>query len=170
MCEECIHKSVCYRVDSVHSDYARKCGDFVSGCKSFDSGLKDERKKIAEDIADKMNYMGSCLNEKNVILGIITGKRETPLDSLCPICKSEDCVSNGTAISKADYENRLKADMITTLDKIRTEIESQRKEVSKKHSEDEGLSNYYFGLNDGLKDARDIIDKYKEESEDKDDT
>ena len=51
------------------------------------------------------------------------------------------------------------------LDKIRVEIESQREEVSKKHSEDEGLSNYYFGLNDGLKDARDIIDKYKTERE-----
>ena len=51
------------------------------------------------------------------------------------------------------------------LDKIRAEIESQREEASKKHFEDEGLSNYYFGLNDGLKDARDIIDKYKAESE-----
>ena len=50
-------------------------------------------------------------------------------------------------------------------DKIRAEIESQREEASKKHFEDEGLSNYYFGLNDGLKDARDIIDKYKAESE-----
>lgn len=55
----------------------------------------------------------------------------------------------------------------TYLDKIRAEIELQRKEVSKKHSEHEGLSNYYFGLNDGLKDARDIIDKYNAESEDK---
>lgn len=48
------------------------------------------------------------------------------------------------------------------LEKIRDEIESQREEVSKKHSEDEGLSNFYYGLNDGLKDARDIIDKYRE--------
>ena len=30
-CEECLHKSICYRVDSVQSDYARKCGDFISG-------------------------------------------------------------------------------------------------------------------------------------------
>lgn len=52
---------------------------------------------------------------------------------------------------------------LKVIDKIRDEIESQRKEVSKKQSEDEGLSNYYFGLNDGLKDARDIIDKYKAE-------
>lgn len=50
------------------------------------------------------------------------------------------------------------------LDKIRAEIESQREEVSKKDSEDEGLLNYYFGLNDGLKDVRDILDKYRAES------
>ena len=49
---------------------------------------------------------------------------------------------------------------LTALDKIRAEIESQRKEASKQNSD------YYFGLNDGLKDARDIIDKYKVESED----
>ncbi len=49
--------------------------------------------------------------------------------------------------------------------KIRAEIESQRKEASNKHPEDERLLNYYFGLNDGLKDARDIIDKCRVESE-----
>lgn len=47
------------------------------------------------------------------------------------------------------------------LDNIRAEIEAQREKVSKKHSDDEALNSYYFGLNDGLKDARDIIDKYK---------
>lgn len=88
----------------------------------YEARLKAERKKISEDVANKMNYMGSCLNEKNIILGIITGKRET-LDSLCSICKSENCISNGTAISKVDYGNRLKADMIAILGKIRAEIE-----------------------------------------------
>jgi hypothetical protein len=54
------------------------------------------------------------------------------------------------------------------LDKIRAEMESRREEVSKKHSEnDDSLQVYYFGLNDGLKDARDILDKYKAGSEDK---
>lgn len=67
-----------------------------------------------------------------------------------------------------DYKRLCKAlDNEDVLEKIRAEIESQREKVSKKHSEDEGLTNYYFGLNDGLKDARDIIDKYKAESEDK---
>ena len=51
------------------------------------------------------------------------------------------------------------------LDKIRAEIESQREEVSKKHSINNILQAYYFGLNDGLKDARDIIDEYKSESD-----
>ena len=64
-----------------------------------------------------------------------------------------------------DYKRLLEQEPI--LDKIRVEIESQRKEVSNKHYEDYELTNYYFGLNDGLKDARDIIDKYKEENEDK---
>jgi hypothetical protein len=87
----------------------------------YESRLKAERKKIAEDVDDKMAYMGSCLNERNIILGIITGKRET-LDSLCSTCKSESCVSNGTAISKADYEARLKADMMAMLEEIKLKI------------------------------------------------
>lgn len=58
-------------------------------------------------------------------------------------------------------------DAIDVLDMIRAEIESQRKEVSDKNSEDDKLRFYYYGLNDGLKDARDIINKYKAESEDK---
>ena len=52
--------------------------------------------------------------------------------------------------------------LMDVLDKIRAEIESQREEVSNKDSEDKVLLHYYFGLNDGLKDARDIIDKYKD--------
>lgn len=51
------------------------------------------------------------------------------------------------------------------LDKIRSEIEEQREEASNKNSEDDKLTNYYFGLNDGLKDARDIVDKYRAEGE-----
>lgn len=29
-CDDCIHKSVCYRIDSVSPSYADKCGDFAS--------------------------------------------------------------------------------------------------------------------------------------------
>lgn len=49
--------------------------------------------------------------------------------------------------------------------KIRAEIESQRIEASNKNFENKELQAFYFGLNDGLKDARDTIDKYKAESE-----
>lgn len=28
-CDDCIHKPVCYRTDSVSSSYADKCGDFA---------------------------------------------------------------------------------------------------------------------------------------------
>lgn len=63
-------------------------------------------------------------------------------------------------VSLADYvkENYLP---ISVLDKIRDEIESQRKEVSNKNPENNELQAFYYGLNDGLKDARDIIDKYR---------
>ena len=30
-CNECIHRSVCYRKDCVNADYADKCGDFLYG-------------------------------------------------------------------------------------------------------------------------------------------
>lgn len=53
----------------------------------------------------------------------------------------------------------------TPLDKIRAEIEAQREAASNKHSEDSVLQAYYDGLNDGLKDARDILDEHKAESE-----
>ena len=55
--------------------------------------------------------------------------------------------------------------LATILDELRAEIESQREEISKKHSENDELQAFYNGLNDGLKDARDIIDEYKSESE-----
>ena len=88
----------------------------------YEARLKAERKKIAEDVADEMDYMHTCLNERKVILGIITGKRER-FDSLCSTCKSEFCVCNGTAIPKANYENRLKADMVAMLEELKSEFE-----------------------------------------------
>ena len=53
------------------------------------------------------------------------------------------------------------------LDEIKAEIESQRKEVSNINFKNDEIQAYYDGLNDGLKDARDILDKYRAESEDK---
>jgi len=122
---------------------------------TYEERLNTEREKIAEDVADKMAYMGSCLNERNIILGIITGKRET-LDSLCSICKSESCVSNGTAISKTDYEARLKADMVDILGQIRTEIEWLRL-----HKAEFLTSNNKVCIDS--QEVLDIIDKYREE-------
>lgn len=56
-------------------------------------------------------------------------------------------------------------DQESILDTIRAEIESQRKEISHKYTKDDELQAYYDGLNDGLKDARDILDEYMAESE-----
>lgn len=67
-----------------------------------------------------------------------------------------------------EYDKDILADTIangTPLDEIRAEIEAQREEASNKHSEDRELQYYYYGLNDGLKDARDVLDEYNAESE-----
>ena len=41
-CENCMHKAVCYRVDFVKNDHAKKCGDFVSGCKALEQESYEE--------------------------------------------------------------------------------------------------------------------------------
>ena len=51
---------------------------------------KKLRRKIAADVEDKMSYMGTCLNEQNIILGIIRGQRQFT-NSLCDICNDLDC-------------------------------------------------------------------------------
>ena len=59
-CKECIHKSVCYRVDYVQSDYAQKCGDFVSGCKALEQEPCDDtisRQAVDDAIYE---YSRSC--------------------------------------------------------------------------------------------------------------
>lgn len=75
----------------------------------------------------------------------------------------DDC-GNCTWLDMSRFKVEMAEDSV--LDKIRAEIESQRKEVSNKNSENDKLQAYYYGLNDGLKDARDILDKHKAESED----
>ena len=59
----------------------------------FKLNEQELREKIAQEVADKMDYMGTCLNERNIILGIITGKREY-IGSLCDKCWVTDCKSN----------------------------------------------------------------------------
>jgi hypothetical protein len=121
----------------------------------YKNRLKAEREKIAEDVADKMNYMGSCLNEKNIILGVITGKREI-LDSLCSTCKSESCVSNGTAISKADYEARLKADMVAMLEELKEQLREMHEDFFETEHFDEA-----YGVSDSMDVIQQKIDSLK---------
>lgn len=47
------------------------------------------------------------------------------------------------------------------LNDIRTEIEEEMNTEISKHYDEESLMYHSFGLSDGLKDAIDIIDKYK---------
>ena len=55
-CKECIHKSVCYRVDSVPIAYAQKCGDFVSG-----KALEQEPKwiPVSDRLPEAGEYVGN---------------------------------------------------------------------------------------------------------------
>ena len=49
------------------------------------------RVKIAEEVEEKMMYMGTCLNERDIILDIILGKR-IPRDLHCNTdCKDDEC-------------------------------------------------------------------------------
>ena len=63
------------------------------------------RNKIAQEVADKMDYMNTCLNERNIILGIITGKREHN-HSLCNECRIECSVHNETKAKQDTHLQR----------------------------------------------------------------
>ena len=112
---------------ALQDEYTYLMGKYQMMQAEYGACLKAEREKIAEDVANKMNYMGSCLNEKNIILGVITGEREYK-DSLCYLCKAPDCLSNGSAISKKDYKARLKADMVAMLEDLDLRLAEQYNE------------------------------------------
>lgn len=64
------------------------------------------RNKIAHEVSEKMYYMKSCPNERNIIVGVITGHRET-YESLCPTCENTDCVINKSLIPREDVMSML---------------------------------------------------------------
>ena len=82
--------------------------------------------------------MGMTIEDKDIELHI---DRETLLQEYIP---------------KADYETRLKADMVTILNKIRAEI-TENIEFNIKMN--------YMGIVSGLALANDVIDKYNAEIE-----
>lgn len=50
-----------------------------------------DHNQIAEELKEKMMYMGTCLNERDIILDIILGKR-IPRDLHCNTdCKNDEC-------------------------------------------------------------------------------
>lgn len=61
-CDDCIHKSVCYRIDSVSPSYADKCGDFmhdnsivpVKPMVEIDLYSVIKQKYIERDVLDKI--------------------------------------------------------------------------------------------------------------------
>ena len=52
------------------------------------------RKKIAEQIADKMMYMNTCPNERDIILNIILSKKDRFKWHIhCNECHNKNCAS-----------------------------------------------------------------------------
>lgn len=54
-CNECIHKAVCYRQDSVKLNYAEKCGDFQQACEQC-KYCKHTFEQADSDIENKKCY------------------------------------------------------------------------------------------------------------------
>lgn len=52
---------------------------------------KKLRKKIAKQVADKMYYMSACLNERDIILGIIRKDREFVGPHCFTDCTNVEC-------------------------------------------------------------------------------
>ena len=52
---------------------------------------KKLRKKIAKQVADKMYYMNTCLNERDIILGIICKDREFVEPHCFTDCTNVEC-------------------------------------------------------------------------------
>ena len=53
-CKDCIHKSVCYRIDIVPSDYADKCGDYIPNPDNTRDGLWDNIEKWKKESEDDL--------------------------------------------------------------------------------------------------------------------
>ena len=52
------------------------------------------RRKIANQVADKMMYMNTCLNERDIILNIILSKKDTFKWHIhCSECNNKNCAS-----------------------------------------------------------------------------
>ena len=52
------------------------------------------RKKIANQVADKMMYMNTCPNERDIILNIILSKKDIfKWDLHCDKCNHKNCAS-----------------------------------------------------------------------------
>ena len=52
------------------------------------------RRKIANRVADKMAYLNTCPNERDIILNIILSKKDIfDWDLHCNKCNNKDCVS-----------------------------------------------------------------------------
>ena len=54
-CKDCIHNAVCYRKDTISSDYADKCGDYISD--SLIDDIKAEIESMMKRIRPRFESM-----------------------------------------------------------------------------------------------------------------
>jgi ribosomal protein S27E len=74
-CDDCIHKSVCYRIESVSTSYADKCGDFGS-------------EKTGHWIREKERHFLDTRTNENVEMKEATGKGyHTYINVQCSKCR-----------------------------------------------------------------------------------
>lgn len=67
------------------------------------------RDRIAKQVEIKMLYLGTCLNDKNIILNIISPKTyKTKSSSLCSVCQRRyRCEERWNKERKLEEENKL---------------------------------------------------------------
>lgn len=73
----------------------------------FKMFLRWYRKKIAKAVEDKMYYLRTCLNEKDIILSIISPKdyKRDGVPHCNTDCLNTICISNHRHVSKKEKEN-----------------------------------------------------------------
>ena len=82
------HEGRCYKDCGLNK--ARKALEELPSAQP--ESFEDERKKIADALSDKMAYMNTCLNERDIILGIVGVER--PSENHCNSdCWNEKCAS-----------------------------------------------------------------------------
>lgn len=88
-CNDCIHRSVCYRADSVQSDHARKCGDFESVCKTLEQEPCEDVTTFKEHVLDAISRIGLHKSDTKEVQAVAECLRV--VEALPPVNPQEPC-------------------------------------------------------------------------------